>query len=70
MHELAFLLASAEKKGKANAGVGSLKNLTELKLVGCKFREEMLAKPGGVEHYKQYVYQLHMYPRRVAACLR
>jgi nuclear RNA export factor len=53
IHELTYLLANSEKKGRATAGVGSLKSLRELKLTGCKFREDMLAKPDGVEHYKQ-----------------
>ena len=54
--ELSYLQARSEQKGKPNAGRGSMKNLTELKLVGCAFREEMLAKPNGAETYQQYVY--------------
>ena len=51
--DLEFLLAQGEKKGKATAGVGGLKSLIELKLNGCTFREETLAKPGGDDVYKQ-----------------
>lgn len=53
--ELSFLQARSEQKGKPNAGRGSMKNLTELKLVGCAFREEMLGRPNGAEIYQQYV---------------
>ena len=49
------LLSSGEKKGKANAGTGGLKNLIELKLNGCTFRENTLQKPNGDETYQQYV---------------
>lgn len=49
------LLSSTEKKGKANAGMGGLKILLELKLNGCKFREETLQKPNGDELYQQSV---------------
>lgn len=51
--ELDNLLAKGEQKGKAVTGVGSLKGLTELLLVGCRFREEMLRQPGGDEKYQQ-----------------
>jgi nuclear RNA export factor len=47
------LLSSGEKKGKANAGTGGLKNLIELKLNGCTFRENTLQKPNGDETYQQ-----------------
>jgi hypothetical protein len=49
------LLSSGEKKGKANAGAGGLKNLIELKLNGCTFRENTLQKPNGDETYQQSV---------------
>jgi nuclear RNA export factor len=55
INELDELLAAGEKKGKASVGAGSLKSLIELKLNGCKFREEMLLKPDGAETYKRYV---------------
>lgn len=48
-------MASGEKKGKANAGMGSLKSLVELKLNGCLFREKTLARPDGEAIYKQCV---------------
>lgn len=48
-------MASGEKKGKANAGMGSLKSLVELKLNDCLFREKTLARPDGEAIYKQYV---------------
>lgn len=51
--ELDELLAEGEKKGKATAGVGSLKSLTELKLNGCLFREQMLQQAKGAEIYQQ-----------------
>jgi nuclear RNA export factor len=47
------LLSSTEKKGKANAGMGGLKILVELKLNGCKFREDTLQKSNGDELYQQ-----------------
>lgn len=50
-------MASGEKKGKANAGMGSLKSLVELKLNGCLFREKTLARPDGEAIYKQYVFR-------------
>jgi nuclear RNA export factor len=46
-------LAQGEKKGKATAGVGSLKSLIELKLNNCTFREKLLAKPSGDEEYQR-----------------
>lgn len=55
------LLSSGEKKGKANAGTGGLKNLIELKLNGCTFRENTLQKLSGDETYQQYV-PLLIYP--------
>jgi nuclear RNA export factor len=51
--ELDVLLAQGEKKGKATAGVGSLKSLVELKLTGCTFREKTVAQPNGDETYQQ-----------------
>jgi nuclear RNA export factor len=51
--ELDELLAASEKKGKANTGLGGLKNLIELKLNGCAFREQTLQKPSGDELYQQ-----------------
>lgn len=47
------LLGASEKKGKANAGAGSLNNLIELKLNDCTFRETMLAAANGAETYQQ-----------------
>lgn len=47
------LLSMGERKGKANAGAGGLKNLIELKLNGCVFREKTLEKPNGDELYQQ-----------------
>lgn len=47
------LLSMGERKGKANAGAGGLKNLIELKLNGCIFREKTLEKPNGDELYQQ-----------------
>jgi nuclear RNA export factor len=47
------LLSSGERKGKANAGAGGLKNLIELKLNNCTFREKTLQKPNGDETYQQ-----------------
>lgn len=54
------LLSSGEKKGKANAGTGGLKNLIELKLNGCTFRENTLQKQNGDETYQQSVPHLLM----------
>jgi nuclear RNA export factor len=51
--ELDELLAAGEKKGKANAGLGGLKNLIELKLNECTFREETLRQESGDELYQQ-----------------
>jgi nuclear RNA export factor len=51
--ELDNILAEGEKKGKATAGIGSLKSLIELKLNDCSFREAVLAKDGGAETYQQ-----------------
>jgi nuclear RNA export factor len=53
------LLSSGERKGKANAGTGGLKNLIELKLNGCTFRENTLEKPNGDETYQQWVHQCY-----------
>lgn len=53
VNELDELLASGEKKGKANAGTGGLKNLIELKLNGCQFREHTLQQANGDETYQQ-----------------
>nr|KIR88407.1 nuclear RNA export factor 1/2 [Cryptococcus tetragattii IND107] len=53
--ELDNILASGEKKGKANAGMGSLKSLVELKLNGCLFREKTLARPDGEAIYKHEI---------------
>ncbi|ORX40664.1 hypothetical protein BD324DRAFT_14152 [Kockovaella imperatae] len=53
--ELEVLLASGEKKGKATAGAGGLKSLIELKLNGCTFREEALARPKGDDTYKHEI---------------
>ena len=53
--ELDELLAEGERKGKATAGIGSLKSLTELKLNGCLFREKMLANANGAETYQQWI---------------
>ena len=55
VNELDELLAEGERKGKATAGVGSLKSLTELKMNGCLFREQMLAHANGAETYQQWV---------------
>jgi len=52
--ELDHLLAPGEKKGKANAGSGSLNSLIELKLNDCLFRDQILAGPTGAENYQQY----------------
>lgn len=52
--ELDHLLASAEKKGKASSGIGSLKSLIELKLNDCPVREQTLTKRGD-DAYQQYV---------------
>jgi nuclear RNA export factor len=51
--ELDVLLAQGEKKGKATAGIGSLKSLVELKLSGCAFREKTISQPKGDETYQQ-----------------
>ena len=51
--ELSHIVAPAEKRGRATASYGGLKNLQELNLQGCKFREEMIAKPNGAETYQQ-----------------
>ncbi|OXG15845.1 nuclear RNA export factor 1/2 [Cryptococcus neoformans Tu259-1] len=53
--ELDNILASGEKKGKANAGMGSLKSLVELKLNDCLFREKTLARPDGEAIYKHEI---------------
>ncbi|ODO05700.1 hypothetical protein I350_04760 [Cryptococcus amylolentus CBS 6273] len=53
--ELDNILASGEKKGKANAGMGSLKSLVELKLNGCAFREKTLAMQDGEAIYKHEI---------------
>ncbi|WVQ84306.1 hypothetical protein IAT38_006458 [Cryptococcus sp. DSM 104549] len=53
--ELDHILAQGEKKGKANAGMGSLKRLVELKLNGCDFREKALAQPDGEAIYKHEI---------------
>ena len=53
VQELDELLAQGEKKGKATAGVGGLKSLSELKLNGCLFREQMLSHAKGAETYQQ-----------------
>ncbi|WRT70302.1 uncharacterized protein IL334_007300 [Kwoniella shivajii] len=50
--ELDHLRAAGEKKGKANAGAGSLKSLVEIKLNDSPFREKMLQQPDGAEMYK------------------
>nr|ODN94037.1 nuclear RNA export factor 1/2 [Cryptococcus depauperatus CBS 7841] len=53
--ELDHLLASGEKKGKANAGMGSLKSLVELKLNDCTFREVALTQQDGDAQYKHEI---------------
>ncbi|OCF38158.1 nuclear RNA export factor 1/2 [Kwoniella heveanensis BCC8398] len=53
--ELDNLRAAGEKKGKANAGAGSLKSLIELKLNNCLFRERTLQQPDGEQTYKHEI---------------
>ncbi|RSH91777.1 nuclear mRNA export, poly(A)+RNA binding protein [Saitozyma podzolica] len=53
--ELDVLLAQGEKKGKATAGIGSLKSLVELKLSGCAFREKTISQPKGDETYQHEI---------------
>nr|XP_019010256.1 nuclear RNA export factor 1/2 [Kwoniella pini CBS 10737]OCF49037.1 nuclear RNA export factor 1/2 [Kwoniella pini CBS 10737] len=52
INELDHLRAAGEKKGKANAGAGSLKSLVEIKLNDSPFREKMLQQPDGPNIYK------------------
>ncbi|WVR07757.1 hypothetical protein IAU60_004800 [Kwoniella sp. DSM 27419] len=53
--ELDNLRAPGEKKGKANAGAGSLKSLIELKLNDCLFRERTLQQSDGEQTYKHEI---------------
>ncbi|WWC91628.1 uncharacterized protein L201_006574 [Kwoniella dendrophila CBS 6074] len=55
LSELDHLRAAGEKKGKANAGAGSLKSLVEIKLNGSPFREKMLQQPDGPDTYKHEI---------------
>ncbi|KAK8853149.1 hypothetical protein IAR55_003850 [Kwoniella newhampshirensis] len=54
-NELDNIRAAGEKKGKANAGAGSLKSLIELKLNDCQFREKTLQQPDGPAVYKHEI---------------
>jgi nuclear RNA export factor len=51
--ELDTLLAPGEKRGKAVAGKGSLKGLTELQTVGCAFRDKIVNQENGLIKYRQ-----------------